>query len=141
LWVIVGSNLITLVLAVIFILVFLSALNGGLRYARPAQLLTAQARLEALDRQAGELQAGLDEVNTRLEDLQDLGARLRIVQEETDALSQAMRDSTGRVDGFQAQMEEIALQVDALLARVSRFQKFIDGLEVLLASLKEVEAP
>jgi prefoldin subunit 5 len=136
-----GSNLLTLALAVIFILIFLSALNGGLRYARPAQLFAAQARLEALDRQAGDLQAGLDETNTLLTELQDLGPRIRIVQEEADTLRQAMRETAGRVDGFQANMDELSLQVDALLARVGRFQKFIEGLELLLAGLKEVEAP
>ena len=85
-WMMIGSSLLAFCLAVVFVLVLLSALNGGLRYARPAQLYAAQSRLDGLSQQAESLQASLDEIGSRLDQLESLGSRVGAVESELERL-------------------------------------------------------
>lgn len=140
-WMMAGSSLLAFFLSVIFVLVFLTAVNGGLRYARPAQLIAAQSRLDRLSQQADTLRTSLDEISSRLDTLEGLGPRVGAVEREMEGVRKDIAEAAAQVNDFQSKIDNLSLQVDALLARAGRFQKFLDGLGDLLKTLAEPEVP
>ena len=61
----------------------------------------------------------------RLEKVEDLSGRLGTLEDEAGRLSKEMAEISTHADDHQKKVDELTLQVDALLTRMGRFQEFI----------------
>ena len=162
-WMMLVSALVSFALAVVSVLLLLSLLNGGLYYARPADLSQLASQVEGLNTDASDLQASLDALSTRLDDragppgqvtqmagqvtgledqatdledqVTDLSNATEAWELQLDAVNLLVDDLSGQVAAISTQAETLSLQVDALLTRTGRFQAFLDGLSTLLDNL------
>jgi len=150
-----ASGVISFILAVGFILLLLVIVNGGLRFVRPFELQSLAGQVDALSTQTGDLQQNVDGIASRMDELGGLAGQVdelggsvsaldgrltsaeqddRQLREDVDAAA----ESLGKIN---SPVDEINLQVDALITRTARFQKFLDGLGELLNTLAQPVTP
>jgi prefoldin subunit 5 len=139
-----AGMLLTFVLAVLFSLGLLAVVNGGLRYARPAQVESISGQLNGLNTQAVSLQREVDNLTARINTLEGLDARVAIVekdaqllQEDVNAASAALSGLDSQVGELRGQVAAVGSQIDELNTRTARFQSFLDGLRDLLGGVSQ----
>jgi prefoldin subunit 5 len=144
LWMALAGMLLTFVLAVLFSLGLLAVVNGGLRYARPAQVESISGQLNGLNTQAVSLQREVDNLTARINTLEGLDARVAIVekdaqllQEDVNAASAALSGLDSQVGELRGQVAAVGSQIDELNTRTARFQSFLDGLRDLLGGVSQ----
>lgn len=154
LWLSLGSSAVAFLLALISMIFFLFTINGGLRYARASAVSRLANQIETLSVTVDTLQTDLETLSTDLQALEGPQGRLATIEGDLETavasaqaaqllvedLDQTLDEMSAAVSGLQTQVESIALQVDALLTRYERFQRFLDGLNLLLDSLTLPEA-
>ncbi len=128
-------------LSIFFIFTFLSAINGGLHFARALDVERLQGQVQSLNDQLSPLQSQLSDMNTRLAAVEAMSGRVSTVEEQAAALRTDVDAANAQVTGLQENISTLSLQVDALLTRTNRFQGFLDGLRSLLDGLSTPEVP
>lgn len=144
LWLAVGGMLISFILAVLFSLGLLAILNGGLRYARPAQVESISSQLNGLNAQTVSVQREVDNLTARINTLEGLDARVAIVEKDTQliqddlyAAAATLTNLNSQVGELRGQVAAVGSQIDELNTRTARFQRFLDGLRDLLGGLNQ----
>jgi prefoldin subunit 5 len=144
LWLALGGMLVSFILAVVFSLGILAIVNGGLRYARPAQVEGLSSQFASLNAQTASVQREVDNLTVRVNNLEGLDARVAIVekdaqllQDDVNAASAALSNLDGQVRDLHGQVAAVGSQIDELNTRTARFQRFLDGLRELLGGVNQ----
>jgi outer membrane murein-binding lipoprotein Lpp len=153
LWITFVAGALVFVLAVALSLSVITAINGGLEFADPAQVAEISDQLDGLNRQAGALEQDLEGMRKRLDNLDALSGRLEAIEESTVQLQAGAEDVGNQVDALATQVDDFEQRLDNLEGDVAglvadyqvvqeqntRFQEFLDGLRTLLGDLFENE--
>lgn len=134
-WMSATAALFAFILAVALTLAVLSALNNGLRFARPDQVRSVQAEVAELQGQQETLDADITGLRTRMDNFETLGGRVNSLESDVDALRTDLDTVSGEVDHLGGEIAGISEAVDQLAADTGRFQAFLDGLADLLGGL------
>ncbi len=141
-WLALGLSLLAFVLALAVSLGVLMNLNGGLRFATPAQMLEVSREVDALQSETELLQGDLEGLRSRIGNLEALGGRVDAVEAETEQLKANLADTEARVAAVQQQSDEIAQDVAGLKDQSAKVQTFLGSLRDLLNELfVPAEAP
>lgn len=142
LWVAMGSSLVTLILAVLLTLGLLAAINGGLRYTRPAELAALESQLGGVQLQAEAMRGDLEGLRGRLDNLEGLSGRVTSVEQVTVGLQEQVQAARSDVDALSEdvtllgdQLSAMQVAIDSIEAATSRFTTFLQGLADLLNGL------
>jgi len=136
-WV-VGSNLITLFLALLLALLFLGLVNGTLRFASMAQFRQFRAEVAVLSERVDRLESDLETVRTRVEALEGLNGRVSGLERETAALKSTLDQAQADIQAIQTLVKGFDQRLAAVEATSARFGRFLEGLRQLLS---ETQAP
>ena len=153
LWITLAAGALVFVLAVALSLSVITAINGGLEFADPAQVAEISDQLDGLNRQAGALEQDLEGMRKRLDNLDALSGRLEAIEEssvqlqagaeevgvQVDALGTQVDDFERRLDGLEGDVAGLVADYEAVQEQNTRFQEFLDGLRNLLGDLFESE--
>jgi competence protein ComEA len=134
----IGAALISLILAVAFVLGLLAVINGGLTYPTSERLNALQREVDGLDDDAQTLQKDVDGLRTRLSNLEAISGRVDGLEEETQKLRSELDSKARQVETMQAQVDQMTGQLSQVQQRTEAFDRFLGGLSGLL---DEVSAP
>jgi len=124
-----------LLLAIALNLGFLAMINGGLRYANPAQVEGLRRQVEGLNSQAEILQQDLGGLRTRVDKLEGLSGRVAEVEKVASQLRGEMDEATASIEQLSTTVAELSTTVEELQARTGRFENFLASLRELLNGL------
>lgn len=134
----IGAALISLILAVAFVLGLLAVINGGLTYPTSERLNALQREVDSLSDDAQTLQKDVDGLRTRLNNLEAISGRVDGLEEETQKLRSELDSKARQVETMQAQVDQMTGQLNQVQQRTEAFDRFLGGLSGLL---DEVSAP
>lgn len=134
----IGAALISLILAVAFVLGLLAVINGGLTYPTSERLNGLQREVDSLSDDAQTLQKDVDGLRTRLNNLEAISGRVDGLEEETQKLRSELDSKARQVETMQAQVDQMTGQLSQVQQRTEAFDRFLGGLSGLL---DEVSAP
>lgn len=141
-----ASSLITFFLSVIFTLIFLAALNGGLNYIQPAEFDGAVRYMKNIEGQTVQLQKDLADLQTRMDNVEGFSGRIAATEEQVELLRQDVDAVVAQTDELIQQTQTLSEQVNQLMDQVeqlqinsTRFQDFLNGLRDLLNTTVETE--
>ena len=133
------ASVLTFIFSVIFTLIFLAILNGGLRYVHPNQINELGRYVNKVEGAAAQVQQELADLQARVDNLEGLSGRIASTEEEVAQLSKELAAISEQVDHLVEQADEMseqvvetAEQVNGLQLLTTRFQNFLDGLQELL---------
>ncbi len=135
LWMVTGSGIITIILAVLASLGFLAVINGGIRFTTPAQLTTIRRQVEGINAQTTIIQQDLDSLRARVDNLNGLSGRISTVEKITEELSDEIASATDHMETLNQQVDGLTDDIEELQASAGLFQNFLNGLRDLLGSL------
>ena len=135
LWLAVGTVIIASLLGGALSLGFLALVNGGLSYARPAQISALSRQLDGLSTEMEILQQDTDALRKRIDNLEGLSGRVGAVEEALDGVREDIGAVQTHVDALSGQLDELNTAVGELQARTTRFQGFLDGLRNLVEGI------
>ena len=138
LWTILISSAVTAVVAILLTLAVLSAINGSLRFATSAQILTMQREADQLSTRIDTFQGDLDGLRGRVDILEDMGDRTAALETAQEQLAADQETLRGQVTDLQA---EIAALNDKITSQEEQTQRFTTFLEDLQTILNELFAP
>ena len=138
-WISVGFSFLALVIAFGLSLGFLALVNGGLRYANPAQVDALRRQVDGLSAQAEFIQQDLNGLRTRVDELEGLSGRVGEVEKAAAQLRSDMNEAASSIEQLTASMAELTTSVEELQSRTNRFENFLNGLRELLSGLFESE--
>ncbi|MCX8024003.1 MAG: helix-hairpin-helix domain-containing protein [Thermanaerothrix sp.] len=130
-WV-VGSNLVTLFLAVVLALLFLGVINGTLRYISLAQFRQFRAEVILLAERVDRLERNLDTMTARVQALEGLSTRVAGLEDETATLSDALEQAREDIQAIQTLVKGFDQRLNAVEVASTRFERFLSGLRRLL---------
>lgn len=130
-----GMAFITFVLAVLASLGVLYTVNGGLSYTSPADLSAVRRQADGLSAQLTLLEQDLGSVRSRLENLEALSGRVRVLESGLQQAQAEVSTAVERIDRVNEEISALNTQLEALRASSSRFQSFLEGLQKLLENL------
>ncbi|HNT23714.1 MAG TPA: helix-hairpin-helix domain-containing protein [Anaerolineales bacterium] len=149
LWMMIGSAALSFLLAFGGVLLLLGLLNGGLRFARPADIEQLAGQVETLNTNASDLKTSLDtlgttlgtltsEVDTLSTEVETLDTRLEALdgpEGQVTQLGEAVTDvETGmetwelKLDAFSLTVDDLAGQVESLSTQAETLSLQVDAL-------------
>ncbi len=130
-----AGSLLALVLAVVFGLTILWAINGDLSFVPAARFNTLQTQVDQVQSNATALQSQMDGLRTRLDNLEALGGRVSTLEQDAQTLRSDLNATGQRVDSLQQQTNDLSNRTNTLEQRSQVFQNFLDGLRSLLTNV------
>lgn len=127
-----ASSLITFLISIFLTLGFLALINGGLRFARPAEVTELRYQVSDIQNQLALLEENMQTLRTRMDNLEGLSGRISNLEAETSAMQSTMESLSTTVTEFSQQVEDLAARMEELEANTSRFQTFLEKLQQLL---------
>ncbi len=134
-WMVFGSALISMLLAIIFTLAVLSGINGGLRYASNTDMRRAAHELGTLQNQIDALGNDVDGLRTRLDSLDALSGRVTDLENDAaglhkdlSALDEGLGQMQTSIDEIQTSLDDLATQVEAVNEQQNTFSAFFESL-------------
>jgi prefoldin subunit 5 len=144
LWLAAGSILLSLMLAVMFSLGLLAIVNGGLTFARPAQVDNISSQLNGFNAQIVSIQSDVEGLRERINTLEGLGKRITVVEQDAElirvdinAVTTTLTSLDNQVNELDGQVVAMESQIGELDTRTTRFQRFLDGLRDLLVGMSK----
>ena len=141
LWLALGSALGSLLLAIVLTLVILAGINGTLSIGRNRAVRQLSTDLADAQRSLQEVASSLDAIDGRLQALAGLSGRMTTVEGQVSGLQGEMDRALAQVEAMQSSLDGLARETQALSARVSRFDAFLDGLTQLLGTVQPTPVP
>lgn len=138
-WASIATGVITLILAVLFSLGFLSLRNGSLTYATSSQASQISSRVDALDNQVASLQDEVNSLRSRVETLETISGRVTKLEDQTKTLQTDLKTAQSGINALNQETAQIKDRLTAVEETSARFQRFLDGLRELLAEPVPVE--
>lgn len=143
-WLAFISGLLAFILALVVVFGFFALINGGLRYASPAQLSNVSRQVNGINSQVSILQQDIDGLRNRVNNLEGLSGRVSTVEKNTEQLRSDMdsantqlKQLNQQVSDLSSQVNDLTTQVQDLQAQTSRYQNFFLGLQDLLKSVTQ----
>lgn len=134
-WMVTGSGILAIILAVLVNLGFLAIINGGLRFASPAQITTIGRQVEGLNAQTTIIRQDINGLRTRIDNLNGLSGRISTVEEITEELRDDIDSAAAHMETLSRQVDGLTDDIEELQASVGLFQNFLNGLLDLLSGL------
>ena len=134
-WMVFGSALISMLLAIIFTLAVLSGINGGLRYAANTDMRRTARELGTLQNQIDALGNDVDGLRTRLDSLDTLSGRVTDLENDAadfhksiSALDEGLGQMQTTIDETQTSLDDLATQVETVNEQQTTFSAFFESL-------------
>ncbi len=121
------TSFIAFVLAIVLTLGILGGINGGLRFARPGQLIEVGRQTEILNEQIHILAGDIEGLRERFSHLEGFGERVDQLDENFTIVLE--------------QTEFLVDEMNQLRSEATEFQYFLDGLRELLSAIQPPENP
>jgi outer membrane murein-binding lipoprotein Lpp len=134
-----ASGALSFILAVLFTLLFLGFINGGLLFAKPVEINRLASQVNTIDTQAKELSGEIDSLNSRLSAVEGLDGRVTSLEQDARQLRNDVDALSGSAAALGKRIDDLSFNVDGLITRTGRFQNFLDGLRNLLNNLNQLE--
>jgi len=137
------SFFLTLGLSLLLTLGILASLNGGLRFASPAQVASLGARMDAMETRIGQLSTEINTLRERVSSLEALGKRVTTVEQTTRSLNESVETLSRQADENASRLDAMQKEFKALQEQNGRIQSFLEGLRDLLTGIfpPEVNTP
>jgi len=135
LWLALGAVIVASLLGGALSLGFLALINGGLSYARPAQISQLSRQIDGLNAEAQTLQQDTDALRARIDNLEGLSGRVEAAEKAIDGVRQDVEAVQTHVDALSSQLDQLNTAVGELQTRTTRFQGFLDGLRELVEGI------
>jgi prefoldin subunit 5 len=132
-------GLLTLIFSVLISLGVLALANGGLSYARSAQVEIVQRQIQNIEGQAENLQQDVVDLRTRLDNLEALSGRVNTIEMEVADLQLTVDETVLQVEGLSESVDLLSQDVGLMQEKVNVFDAFLDGLRQLLNQDMSVE--
>lgn len=113
------------VLALVVTLGIVAGINGGLTFARPAQISALNREIQAANAQMEVLRQDVEGLHARLANLEGVGERVDQIEREVNEVVQ--------------ESDALVVEMETIRSEASQFQGFLDGLRELLSTLLESE--
>ncbi|MFH1636139.1 MAG: helix-hairpin-helix domain-containing protein [Chloroflexota bacterium] len=123
------------VLAVLFSLILIASLNGGLRFASLDQVAALDRQVSGLNSQAEILTQDIAGLQSRIDNLETLNVRVDNLETDTAQLETDMSATVESVENMSVQIEDMSAQIEEIFSQTARFQAFLNGLRELLNAL------
>lgn len=134
-WFVIGTGVISAILAVILSLVILAGINGTLNIRSHEVVRQMQTDLSAVQTDLESEAARLEALDQRLAALEGLSGRMVAVEDQVDAMRQEVTESRNTVEEMRGDVTDLKSETEDLAGRVSRFDIFLDGLNRLVSGL------
>lgn len=141
LWLVLGTGILSTVLAVMLTLAILAGINGSLSVARNRTLRQLETEASTLQRGMDDLSSSLQGLDGRLAALEGLSGRMTAVESEVEGLRQNVGDALRQVEAMQSTVDGLEAETARLTQRSERFDAFLEGLLQLLAPVSPSATP
>jgi len=140
-WISVSVSFFVLMLSLFLTLGILAGLNSGqLQYSLPSQYNSLDIRVRSLESQIANLGQELEGMRVRVDNLETLGNRIEVVEEDTANLKTDLETAINTIEALGAEVAEVRTEMDETKEQINHFQLFFDGLQNLLSELFSEEA-
>ena len=143
-----GTNSVLWLALAVFLSVFLSvsltlgillSINGTLNTGRHERVQTLESELATAQSDLADLNSQLDGIDQRVRALQGLSGRMGEVEGQVVELEAQMERALASVESMQTRFESLEQITQTLRSRADRFDRFLNGLQELLAQDNSVE--
>lgn len=134
-WLSLGALILATLFGVALSLGFLALVNGGLSYARPAQIVELNRQVDGLGAQAEILQQDIGALRGRIDNLEALSGRVGAVENAMDGVRTDMDAVQAGMETLNRQVDDLNGAVNELQTRANRFQGFLEGLRKLMEGI------
>jgi len=131
-WLSLGALVLATLFGAALSLGFLALINGGLSYARPAQIVELNRQVDGLGSQAEILQQDIGALRGRIDNLEALSGRVGAIENAMDGVRTDMDAVQASMEALNRQLGDLDGAVSELQTRANRFQGFLDGLRKLV---------
>jgi prefoldin subunit 5 len=139
-WLIFGTMLVSVSLAVLLNLAILDGINNTLNIGKHSSVRQVANDMAALQVEVDELASLMTSIDRRMEAVEGLGGRVVSVEKEFSVLHEKVTQSIERMDSVHDQIDELTQQMDLLSESVSSFDTFLNGLrQLLMGSSSSIE--
>jgi Skp family chaperone for outer membrane proteins len=135
LWTILVSSAVTAIVTILLTLAVLGAINGGLRFAKSAQVQTMQREASQLSAQVESFQGDLDGLRERVDILEDMGDRTAALETAQEQLSADLETLRGQVTDLQTEITALNEKITLQEEQTQRFETFFKDLQTILNQL------
>ncbi len=122
----------TMVLTTLLTIGLIGAINGGLRYASQAEFAALNRQAAASASQLEMLQKDTESIRARLDALESMSGRMKLIEEENAAIRKQLEESSRQVEEVRTQMEQTRVDIESLQSSSNFFERIISGLRTLL---------
>ncbi len=142
LWITAGSGILAIFISVALTLGILAALNGGLNFLRPADLVLLERRIDGLSANTGIIENEVNSLRGRLSNLEGLSGRISSVEQSAKNLQENISAVQENLDALGSQIgalsdgiEEVQTEIEIIQQDTGRFNTFLSGLAELLGNV------
>jgi len=128
LWLSLGTGLASVLIAIVLSLAILAGINGSLSVERNASVRALNGRVSAAEDAIGNLGAGVDSIETRLQAFEGLSGRMTALETDFAAMRGELDAARAELDGMQSSLADMA-------ERVSVFDAFLFGIQDILQEI------
>ena len=140
LWLILGTVLVSVSLAVMLNLAILDGINNTLNIGKHSSVRQLANDMVVLQADVDELASLITSIDRRMEAVEGLGGRVVSVEKEFSELHENITQSIEKMDAVHEQIDELTQQMDLLSESVSGFDTFLNGLrQLLIGSSSSIE--
>jgi len=132
LWLILGTMLVSVSLAVLLNLAILDGINNTLNIGKHSSVRQLANDMVVLQADVDELASLITSIDRRMEAVEGLGGRVVSVEKEFSELHENITQSIEKMNAVHEQIDELTQQMDLLSESVSGFDTFLNGLRRLL---------
>jgi hypothetical protein len=127
-----SACLATMVLTILLTFALFGMINGGLRYPAQSEFASLSRQVEASASKLEMLEKDTDSIRARLDALESLSGRMKLIEEENTAIRKQLDDSNRQVAEVRAQMDQTQAKIDVLQKSSDFFNRIFAGLRSLL---------
>jgi prefoldin subunit 5 len=144
LWITAGSSLLAILISVFVTLGVLAAINGGLNFIRPAELVQIERRLNSMSANTEIIENEVNNLRSRLGNLEGLSGRVSSVEQIGESLQETVSEAQDNLDELDSQIgaisagiEEVQEDIKTVQQDALRFNTFLSGLAELLSGVTD----
>jgi len=132
---------IALFLSVCLSLAILGAANGGLRYGARDGLMLLQSQVDGLSQRMQAHEKTVADLQSRLNQLQELDPRIGSLEQESAALNQDLETLSTELQKTSQDVQAVQSALETMSQSSRDFQTFLQGLSELLSGLQTTHEP
>jgi competence ComEA-like helix-hairpin-helix protein len=122
-------------------LLALHSINGTLDIATHPSVMQLSGEVSALQRQDDLVNDEVQELRTRINQLEALSGRLQSAEADIETLDAALASLEGQMASLEEDTSQMQAEVNRIRGATDRFDSFLDGLRELLTAIQPTSSP